>query len=163
MTRKTTLIALAIVGSLCFAGSALAATGTAQASVTILAPLTVTQVQDMAFGTLAPPSSGAQDFMLSTAGAVDDSAGDGSYFSGAQAAQFTTNGSSGQMVTVVPIVTADFAAAGLTLSNLVASTGGTLNLSGGADPINIGGTLSVASGTTAGTHTATIQLEVLYQ
>ena len=163
MTRKLTLLALVVIGSLFLAGSALAAAGTASASVTVVEPLALVQVLDMAFGTIAPPSAAAQDFVLSAAGVVDDTASDGNYFSGAQAAQFTVDGSNGETVTVSPSVTADFTDAGLSLGTLVASVGGTLALDGTAQPINIGGTLNVATGAAAGAHVATIQLEVLYQ
>ncbi|MDF1553977.1 MAG: DUF4402 domain-containing protein [Deferrisomatales bacterium] len=165
MTRKITLIALVATGSLLFAGSALAATGTASASVEILAPLTVVKVLDMEFGTIAPPSIGNQDFVLATGGGVTPGPGDGAYFDGAQPAQFTVSGSTDETVGLNLTVTSPMDGTGVTLetANLVSNPGDTLLLDGTAQPINIGGTLNVASNASVGAHTATIQLEVLYQ
>lgn len=164
MTRKLTLIALAVIGSLFIAGSALAASDTATASVDIVSALSVLQSQDMSFGDVVPPSSGSQDFVLSATGNMTPAGGDGQYIGNAQQAIFDVAGTQGMAVDVTAAVDADFANSNLTLAAL--TTGGTANSAipaGGTGTVTVGGTLTVDTGAPAGNHTATISLEVLYQ
>lgn len=164
MTRKHALIALAALGSLWFAGSALAASDTATASVDIVAALSVSNSQDMSFGDIVPPSSAPQDFVLSATGNMTPGGGNGQYIGGAAAAAFDIVGTGDMAVTVTPTIPSNFADADLTLAALTTGgTAGTAIPSGGSGTITVGGTLTVGTSPTPGNHTATVNLEVVYQ
>lgn len=156
------LVPTALGLALLAAGPALAASGTAAVSVNIVAPLSVTSNGPMAFGTIAPPSAGAQAFTLSAVtGAVSAAAGDGFAFpSTTSAAGFSVVGhpSAAIGVTATPVAFSDanLALATAVFAPLALDTAGTA-------AVSVGGTLTVTNGVAMGAHATTVNVTVLYQ
>ena len=163
MTRKLTLIALAVIGSLFITGSALAVDVTAPASVDILAPLSVANTVPMSFGDIVPPTIVDQDFVMATDGSVNDSAADGDQLGVSTAATFTVQGTNGGTAGLTLSIPTPMDGTGVTLSALQSNPGASLALDGTSQTVDVGGTLTVTPTASTGTHTATIQLAVVYQ
>ena len=77
--------------------SAHAAEETFQASVQVLAPITITEDGAMSFGRITAPNNGNSNTFTAT-GSAPTGTGNGSYLSGATPALFQINGSDGEQV-----------------------------------------------------------------
>ncbi|MBS0332526.1 MAG: DUF4402 domain-containing protein, partial [Proteobacteria bacterium] len=141
---------------------------TANATLTVLSPTTLTKTQDMAFGQIVRPTSGTNTVTLSPAGAVSISGGG----NGALVTS-TTN----QAKFVVTTAAADTFSTSQTLTftqtgllNIQASaptaTSGTLGqitgANGGSQELNFGGQFDITSSTTAQAYTGTLTVTVSY-
>jgi Domain of unknown function (DUF4402) len=170
--RNALLAAGSIVALSMFAGSALAAgsvSTTANATLTVVSPTTLTKTADMAFGTVTRPSSGSNTIVLAaadgTVSILSGGTGDASLVSSpTSAAKFN-------LVTIAAITytttqSLTFAQAGLT--NISASTpvaaSGTLGTvpANGTQQLNFGGQFDISSTTTAQPYTGTLTVTVNY-
>lgn len=171
--KKTILFAAAVVGTLS-AGQAFAApnssSATADASSTIIQPVTIAKSNDLAFGRIVKPASGTGSVAI--ANTADSVSATGAVaLSGitTSRAKFTISGEGGQSVSIaVP--------ASVTMSNgtdtldvtLAGDLGTSTTLSGalgdtGTASLNVGGSFSLASTTKTGVYTGTFQVDVAYQ
>lgn len=169
--RNTLIIAGAAIALSSLAGSAFAAGGTvsatANASVTVVSPTTLTNTQAMAFGTVVRPTglNGNTTFALDTLGNLTATGGDGSIVaSTTSAAKF--NIGTMAAITYTTTQTLTFAQAGLI--NIAASapqvTTGTLGTVGanGTQEIRYGGQFDVTPTTTAQAYTGTLTVTINY-
>ena len=170
MARRHALISTFAVLSISVlaAGSALAASADATASVTVLAPLSVTNTGNMNFGDILPPSDAAQDFDLSASAGTISTSGTGKSLGGTVSrAVFSVDGEAGQNISVSTSVT-DFSVSdpvSLAVEDLTDLDGDTGSIPGGGGPgtINVGGTLTVDQDAAAGSYSgALITLMVDY-
>jgi uncharacterized protein YaiE (UPF0345 family) len=170
---------MSIRNSLIAAGAALAlsalATGalasgivstSANASVTVVSPTTITKTQDMAFGTVVRPTTGANTVTLDTSDHVTlTGAGDGLLInSTTSSAKFNITVQAATTYSLAQTLT--FAQAGLTNiapSTAVATTGtlGTIPAAG-TQEIRYGGQFDVTAGTTAQNYTGSLAVTVTY-
>jgi hypothetical protein len=154
---------VAIISAMGMANSANAATASATADAVILAPLTVTNTDNLDFGTVAV--NGAGTVAVSSGGTRTCSAN--LVCSGTpSAAAFTVAGAASVNVSIgyQNITTLTSGANSMVLSNLSNSAGGTLALNGsGAGAFTVGGDLAVAANQAAGTYQGSFQVVVLYQ
>ena len=170
--RNAFLAAGSVVALSALAGSALAAGSvqtTANASVSVVSPTTLTKTQDLAFGTVIRPSTGTNTIQLSaTDGSVIVAAGgtgDASLVaSTTSAAKF--NLSTISSITYTTTQALVFTQAGLT--NISASapvpTTGTLGTvpANGTQELKFGGQFDISSTTTAQPYTGTLTVTVNY-
>ncbi|MBS0361135.1 MAG: DUF4402 domain-containing protein [Proteobacteria bacterium] len=141
---------------------------TANATLTVLSPTTLTKTQDMAFGSVVRPTSGTNTVTLSTAGVVSISGGgNGSLVnSTTNQAKFVVTTAAADTFTTTQSLT--FTQAGLL--NISASaptaTSGTLGTitgaNGGSQELNFGGQFDITSATTAQAYTGTLTVTVNY-
>lgn len=138
----------------------------ATASITILAPITVTKDQDLQLGTIVV--SGAGSYQLAGDGTVTDSPGAVDAFAGGAATQvatfdITADASASYDVVVEDSVTLTSGANTLTLSTdesgLVVNGGAGLS---GARTVSVGGRIVFAGAEPAGLYTGTVNLEASY-
>ncbi|HEY3948071.1 DUF4402 domain-containing protein [Phenylobacterium sp.] len=141
---------------------------TANATLTVMSPDTLTKTQDLVFGTVIRPSSGTNTIALSsTSGTVTVSAGAGN----ASVVNSTT--SQARFNFVAPAATTytttqslTFTQNGLTNVSAAAPTTTTGSLgtvpAGGTQDINVGGQFDISSATTAQNYTGTLTLTVNY-
>ncbi|THD65405.1 DUF4402 domain-containing protein [Phenylobacterium sp.] len=170
--RNALLAAGSIVALSALAGSALASGSvqtTANASVTVVSPTTLTKTQDMAFGTVTRPSSGSNTVQLAAADGTVTIASGGT--GDAALVSSPTSAAKFNLVTVAAITytttqSLTFAQAGLTnisATTPVASTGtlGTVPANG-TQQLSFGGQFDISSTTTAQPYTGTLTVTVNY-
>lgn len=168
MINKVALasVALASFGA---AGVANAATATATANAKIVKAITMTQTQNMDFGTIVTGTSAATA-VLSNAGAV--TCGVGLTCSGApKAAVFDVQGTNG--ASVLTTLPADGAVTLTSGANSMGLTGFTSNWGAGVrtlvttpttpDSLKVGATLGVAANQAEGNYTGSFAVTVNYQ
>ena len=169
-TRNILIAAGAALAVSALATGALAAgsvSTTANATATVLSPVTITKTQDLAFGQVVRPSdANTNTVTLATNGAVTISgAGNGSVVnSPTTAAKFTITAPVATTYTTTESLT--FTQAGLTSigpSLPVAETGalGTIPV-GGTQVIDYGGHFDMTAATTAQNYTGTLSVTVNY-
>lgn len=176
MTLRTTLsvaAALLAVGVAAPAFAQSSASTTGSGSVTVIRPITVTKNQDLRFGTVVRPATGAGTAVVSTANARTVTGGVVGLTSGdtPQAAQFTIDGEGGQSVSVT--IPATFAIANgvdsltVTTSNNLTGSAAAQTLSNtlgaaGALVFRVGGSIPVASTSATGLYTGTFSVTAAY-
>jgi spore coat protein U-like protein len=168
-TAKLTALALAICG----AGSALAATATATSTSVVITPIAIANTANLSFGNIA--GSG-------TAGTVTVSPNGSRSFTGgtvtaggtSTAAQFSVTGQSGLTYSINLAGTSATLSDGgsntmaftpvtdVTASAITTGTVATGTLTGGAQTIFVGGSLTVGATQVAGTYSGTISVAVDY-
>ena len=157
------VLALSAAAAPAFADNTNSASATGTGSVTIYAPLSVSQTQGLDFGTITSgPTSGTVSIAQSN-GARTDSGGVG--LVGADAGQngaFSVSGQANGSITVTVAGTiSGFGSSGITGST--AATGLPTTLSNtGAATFNVGGTLNIPANTGAGTYSGTYNVTVNY-
>lgn len=167
MIRTLSKAALvAIVGIAGFSASQADAAGaTGNASLTVAAPLTITETTALTFGSVTVGSTGGT--IVVTAGGATSYTGDVASFGGTSgtAALFTLGGEGGASYTVSAMTSA----LGLTgpgtampLGTFTNNAGGTLG-GAGSDTFNVGATLTVNADQAAGSYTGTYTFTVDYQ
>jgi spore coat protein U-like protein len=140
------------------------------ASATIVTPITITKVTDLAFGTVVP---------YSTAGTVelDPTTGDRSYTGGVtgltsttSSASFTVSGNDGQAYTISLPLDDDVSLIGPALSTpMTLDTwttdipGLTGTLTGGTQTFSVGATLNVGASQAVGSYSGTFDVTVTYE
>ena len=173
MKTKFFTLAIAILGftSASFAQST-ATNATANASATLLTPLSITKSVDLNFGNIAS-SNETGTAILSTAGVVTRTGGV-AVLTGIQAtaAKFTVTGDAAQKFTMTAPASIGLSSGTGDPLNLVleykTDLGATLTapsatgvvLTGGSRDIFVGGTLTVPANTVAGTYTNTTDLKI---
>jgi hypothetical protein len=165
-----TVLKLALVSAIALAGSAQAATTTAQATASVVAPMTITKATDLVFGSFSGSAAGS--VTVSTNG-TRTSSGVVVFGAGTTAARFNVTGSgtatygisfSGTSTTLtygadsMAFATAsDTSGAGAISGNATSGT-----LVAGAGSIYVGGVLTVAASQPAGSYSGTINATVDY-
>jgi hypothetical protein len=168
--RKLLITAMIITGFAAGAYAQASATATAAASATIVAPLAITKTVDMNFGNVAVHATTAGTVVLATAGTRTLTGGITlpATTGTVTAASFDVTGS-GAYTYNITIPTSDVTLTGtpsgtMILNTFVSDPSGTGALTAGAQTINVGATLNVAGGQTAGSYTnaAAIPVVVVY-
>ena len=149
------------------ATGALAATvsATANATVTVIAPTSITKTQDMVFGTLVRPTTSATTFTLDSSDHVTALGGNGSVIASAtSSAKFNIFSTSAIVYTLTPTLT--FTQPGLTNITVgaVATTNGTPGqvAAGGTQEIRYGASFDVGIATTPQNYTGALSVLVTY-
>ena len=147
-----------------FGSAAQAADATSSATAKVVVPITVSNTAPLAFGSFSAGSGGT--IMIGTDGARSKTAGVVLLnASTGAAAAFAVNGESNATYTITLPTTVQVADGGNTMSlgSFVSNPSGTGTLSGsGAQTINVGATLTVADGQTAGNYTGSFNVSVEY-
>ena len=140
---------------------------TANATATILSPITLNKTQDMAFGQVVRPTSGTNTFTLSPTGTVSmTGAGNGSVVGGtATQAKFVVTAPNGATFSTTQALA--FTQTGLLniqANSPTATSGvlGTIPVTGGTQELNFGGQFDVSSSTTPQAYTGTLTVTVNY-
>jgi hypothetical protein len=157
--KKFGILFIALVG---FAVSSFGQSVTATATATgkIVAPLTITKVNDMNFGTVAVSSSTAGTVILAPAGTRSVTGGAQVVVTGGggTAASFniTGEGTSTYAITLPAdgTVTVISGANSMPVNTFTSSPATTGTLSSGAQTVTVGATLEVAAGQATGTYTS---------
>ena len=144
------------------------ASATANATLTIMAPGTLTKVKDIAFGSIVRPSTGTNTVTLSSVNSsvTVTGTGDASTVAGAtpSAAKFTFVAPPGTTYTTTQTLT--FTQAGLaniSASSPTTTTGTLLTVpAGGSQDLNLGGQFDISASTTAQAYTGSLALTVNY-
>ena len=146
--------------SMAFAGSGNPASDTAQASATVISPLTVTKQADLAFGKIVEPTSGS-----GTASVAANSGGaltlSGVTAPGGQtvtAAHFTVTGDGTTAWTASVTAPTSLTSGGNSIPFAVSTS----TLTGSPADVYVGGTITVASTTVPATYTGTITVSAQY-
>ena len=163
---RLAVLALAIAG----AGSAIAATEQATSTGVVVAPIQITKMVDLSFGSFAAGAS-LGTVALGTDGSRTVTGGVVGLGGGSTAAQFDVVGQTGATYGITVVASAltsgansmAFAPA-VAVAAGAASTGvvATGTLTGGSQSIFVGGVLSVAASQAAGTYGGTINATVEY-
>jgi hypothetical protein len=157
-------LALSALATSAFASGNVAAT--ANASVTVVSPTTITKTQDMVFGTVVRPTTGTTTITLDTADHVTKSGtGDGSIVtSTTSSAKFNITVQAATTYTLSQTLT--FAQAGLVniaASAPIASTGTLGTIPGaGTQEIKYGGQFDMNAATTPQNYTGALSVTVTY-
>ena len=163
---RTTVAGLALA-SLGIASSASAATATAQADAVILAALSVNQVADLDFGSIANNGTGGSATLSAATGVLSCSAGLVCNGTGTRAS-FHVDGAANRPVSIQftdsNIDLVGPGGPGVDEMPLALSTiAGPFVLDGAGDlDFNVGGVLTVDAAETAGTYTGQMEVVVLY-
>ena len=163
----------ALVLATCAAGSAIAATATANSTSTIVTPIAIAKTADLSFGSFA---SGGAAGTVTVSPNGSRAFGGGAVAAGGTvtAAQFNVTGqagltysisfagtptslSDGSSHTMAFSTVSDTTASAITSGNVTAGT-----LTGGAQTIFVGGALTVGANQVAGTYSGTISVAVDY-
>jgi hypothetical protein len=155
-------LALSALATGAFAGTVSAS---ANATVTVISPTTITKTQDMVFGTLIRPTSGTTTFTLDSSDNVTATGGNGSVVaSTTSSAKFNIASQSAITYTLAPTLT--FTQTGLTNIAVgpVATTTGTPGQvpAGGTQEIRYGASFDVGIATTPQNYTGTLSVIVTY-
>jgi hypothetical protein len=161
---RTTVAGLALA-SLGIASSASAATATAQADAVILAALSVNQVADLDFGSIANNGTGGTATLSAATGAISCSAGLVCNASGTRAS-FHVDGAANRPVSI-QFTDSNIALQGPAPTDLMplalSTTAGPFVLNGTGDlDFDVGGVLTVDPTESAGTYTGQMEVVVLY-
>ena len=171
MQRRHLIAAIAGLGATVAASGALASgsvQATANATLTVLSPTTLSKTQDMVFGQIVRPSSGSNTVTLDTSDTVTISgAGNGSVVaSTTSSAKFNVVSAAATTFTTTQTLT--FAQAGLTniAPSAPVATSGTLGTisgaNGGSQEIRYGGQFDITAATAAQNYTGTLTVTVNY-
>jgi hypothetical protein len=169
--RNAFVVVVAAIALSALTGEALASgsvSATANATVTVLSPVSLTKTQDLVFGQVVRPSTGTNTVALDTSDTVTLSGtGNGSLVnSTTTSAKFNVVATSA--ITYTTTQTLNFAQTGLTNISVTApvATTGTLGQipgsSGGTQEIRYGAQFDVSTATTAQPYTGTLSVTVNY-
>ncbi|KPF89767.1 DUF4402 domain-containing protein [Novosphingobium sp. AAP93] len=171
---KKTIIAAAFVTAIS-AGHAYAAannaSATADASSTIIQPVTILKNNDLAFGRIVKPASGSGNVEITNAADSIVASNGAVALSGiaTSRAKFTISGEGAQSVSIVvpPTVTMSNGTSTIDVA-LSGDLGTSTVLSGalgdtGTAALNVGGSFTLPSTTKTGVYTGTFQVDVAYQ
>jgi spore coat protein U-like protein len=168
-SAKLAVLALAICG----AGSAMAATATATSTSTVITPIAITNSANLSFGNIAA-SGTAGTVTVSPNGSRSVTGGTVNAGGVSTAAQFNVTGQTGLTYSINLAGTsatlsdggtnnmAFTAISDVTASAITTGTAATGTLTGGAQTIYVGGSLTVGATQVAGTYTGTISVAVDY-
>ncbi|GAA3930755.1 DUF4402 domain-containing protein [Chitinophaga oryziterrae] len=163
--KKLSTLAAGLIAMLCSTTNTFAqVTVTANATATIVTPISITKTADMNFGNVAVQSSTAGTVVLATdnsrtqTGGVTLPATTGTV----SAAIFTVNGESAYTYTVTlpSSLTISNSSINMTINAFSSTPSGTGTLSSGSQTLKVGATLNVAAAQAAGTYTSTTPFNV---
>ena len=167
MQRRHLIAAIAGLGATVAASGALASgsvQATANATLTVLSPTTLSKTQDMVFGQIVRPSSGSNTVTLDTSDTVTISgAGNGSVV-----ASTTSSAKFNVVSAAATTFTTTQTQAGLTniAPSAPVATSGTLGTisgaNGGSQEIRYGGQFDITAATAAQNYTGTLTVTVNY-
>jgi hypothetical protein len=164
--KLLTTVAIASVGISSYTGMALAASGTGQASATVVQVLSITNsITDLAFGEVIATTS-AETVIISPSGILSGSA---TPTGTTTAGVFTVDGKEAKTYAVTVPSVAVTLTSGSDTMNVVAFTfdggGGVGNpgvVTNGGGPLNIGATLQVGASQAGGSYTGSYNITVDY-
>jgi hypothetical protein len=170
MTIRNALIAASAalaLGALASASLAATVSATAPATVTIMSPVTITKTQNLVFGKVTRPTTGANTISMDASGVISKTGGGNAAIittPGTSAAKFDVVGSSGQTFTTLE--TLSFTDPGLISPGVVgpvASNGilGTIP-AGGTQELRYGGSFGIDNTTPIQDYSGTLQVTVTY-
>ena len=157
--KKLGFLFIALVGFAVYSNGQ-SVTATATATGKVVAPLTITKVNDMNFGTIAVQAASGGNVVLAPAGtrSVTGGAQIVTTGGGGTAASFdiTGEGSSTYAITVPADGTVTVVKGGdsMPVNSFTTSVGATGTLTAGAQTITVGATLEVAAAQPTGTYTS---------
>jgi len=163
MKKFTTIAALLAVSAI--SNSAHAADATGNAGGVIIAPLQISKVTDLYFGTIAPSTTAADTVVVSAAGAKTCGAELTCMTADHTAAAFDVTGQADNVYTITlpsTVSISNGAGGSMDVSSFTGSKA-TGTLTSGADSFTVGGTLAVAANQAVGTYTGTFVVAVEYQ
>ena len=150
-----------------FVSSALAATGTGNSTATILSSIAISATQDLAFGKLSAGTGGT--VVLTTSGARSKTGGVTLVTTGSTQTQgrFHVTGDSGATYAITlpadgVVTLSDGASHTLAVGTFASNPNGSGTLTGGAQDIDVGATLTVANAQAAGAYTGAYSVVVDY-
>lgn len=160
MNKFKIAIAAAAIGFVAAPMNAQAADATGDATATIVAPIVITKVADLDFGTVAPTASSGTVTIANNGTRSGDANVDLLSTDTGNAGQFTITGE-GTSAISASIPGINLTGAG---DNMPATftNDAPANLTGGAATINVGGALTVGANQAAGSYTGTFTLTVAY-
>jgi len=163
--KKLSTFAAGLIAMLCSTTNTFAqVTVTANATATIVTPISITKTADMNFGNVAVQASTAGTVILATdnsrtqTGGVTLPATAGTV----SAAIFTVNGEGAYTYTVTlpSTLTISNSSVNMTVNGFTSTPSGTGTLSSGAQTLKVGATLNVAAAQAAGTYTSATPFNV---
>ena len=172
---KTTILKFFTLSAAIFAFSTISfgqdtSTGTANASANIITPISIVKVTDINFGDLVPSATTAVTVVMDQTGSITS---DAQYFlanssTPRTAASFTISGAAGHAYKINCPATIDLVGPGeakmtLTFNASLAIDGSPLELTGGTQTLNLGGSLALAANQTAGAYSAEFNVTVAYE
>lgn len=174
-SRKLLLAGAAAIAATAVASSAFAqntANASANASVTIISPITITHTggTDLSFGRYVMTAAGVGgSITVGPAGTVTASSGVTAVpgaNSTVTAATFKVGGQVGQAYNIALSSSGTLSDTGgdtMTIGTLTSNPSGSSTLASNADPLAVGATLTVPADAPAGTYTGTVTATVTYQ
>jgi hypothetical protein len=163
--KKLSTFTAGLIAMLCSTTSTFAqVTVSANATATIVTPISITKTADMSFGNVAVQSSTAGTVVLATdnsrtqTGGVTLPATTGTV----SAAIFTVSGEGAYTYTITlpSSLTISNSAINMTINTFTSTPSGTGTLSSGSQTLKVGATLNVAAAQAAGTYTSATPFNV---
>jgi len=161
---RNSVVALAVAGFGLMSQSALAATGTANASAVILTPISIANNTGLDFGDVYPDSATAGTVTVDATGARTAGGAAALGATPGAAAQFTVSGQASALYTITlpaAAVTLTSGANSMTIDTFTTDGTGTLDGTGN-EVINVGATLNVSANQAPGTYSGTFDVTVNY-
>lgn len=167
MNKIAASIALALIGS-SGALSASAADATANGSVSIVTPVSVSSSQDLQFGAIIKPASGEASIAVSAAGVRSLGTATAASNAASNQAVFTISGDAGLAITVTVDSSFDMVNALDNTKKLTVTTStdkaGAQALGGaGSLTVNVGGAFTLGAAATAGDYSGSFKVAANYQ
>ena len=170
---KTTILKFFTLSAAIFAFSNISfgqdtSTAAANAGANIITPISIVKVTDINFGDLVPSATTAVTVVMEQDGTISSAA---QYYlsTGTRtAASFKISGEAGHAYKINCPATIDLEGPGeaemtLTFNPSLAIDGSTLELTGGTQTLNLGGSLALAANQAAGAYTGTFNVTVAYE
>ncbi|NTW82916.1 MAG: DUF4402 domain-containing protein [Chlorobiaceae bacterium] len=145
-----------------------ASTASAVASATIVEPISITDVGDLAFGTISPGSNNGT-VTVTPSNRVSSSGDLSLVSSNRSSAKLEIKGQSNMAFTVIMPTSATISIAGnpdatpMTIDSFTSNISSGTIQNDGSSSLNVGGTLHVPSNQAPGTYTGTFSVTVSYQ
>jgi len=167
--KNLTIVAGAAVALAMTAGlatkSAYATDGAATSTVTVVAPLTISETQGIVFGSIAPSAAAGTATLDTSDGLTVSAALEALTGTAPKSGAFdlTGEGTSNYSISLPTSVTMTSGGDSMTLNGFGHSAGGTPSLSGGTGSFTVGAVLNVDANQAAGTYSGPYTVTVNYQ
>lgn len=164
LIRKHSAIiaAASLVGLAIFSGSVLATDLTANASATIVAPLSIVENTPMDFGSISADATNATNVTLDLVNTVTSADGAGVVpASGAASGDFTVSGA-GNLAIAVSYTAGSLTGPGAAMAVSGFTDNAPANLTAGTATFQVGADLAVGANQTAGAYSGTYTITVIY-
>lgn len=166
---KLAVVSVFALGSSVSGVNSYAATATANATATVLAPIAIATVNDLRFGSFSTSASGQTVTIAGTSAGTRTNSGTLLASSTTGSASFTVTGTGSATYAItlsgtVTIITLDGtpAAETMAVSSFTSSPSGTGTLTAGAQTLYVGATLTTVASQVAGAYTGTFDTIVEY-